>query len=84
MRDRVNVIDLHVLPLLRYPEDRDIIASLSLQDKIYWYSSVDARQMIFLAQTPEFQRFWKIHYLWPLRVKRFMYKIKAVFKLRVF
>lgn len=79
----MNVIDLHVLTLLQWPEDASIIATLSLEDKIYWYSSQDARQMIFLGQNPKFKRFWYYTYLLPLRIKRFVYKIKAVLKYKI-
>lgn len=81
--ERVNVIDLEVLPLLNWPQDASVIASLSLEDKIYWYSSQDARNMIFLAQKKEFLRFWYFHYLLPLRIKRYLYKLKNVFKFKV-
>lgn len=84
MSDRVAVIDLHVLPLLKYPEDASVIATLSLEDKIYWYSSQDPRAMIFLAQNPKFKRFWYWSYLVPLRMKRFAYRIKSVLKYKLF
>ena len=81
--NKPNVIDLEVLPLLKWPEHSSVIASLSLQDKIYWYSSIDAREMIFLAQNPKFVRFWYWSYLLPLRMKRFIYRIKALFRIKL-
>lgn len=77
---RVNVIDLTVLPLLTWPQDQSVIAALSLEDKIYWYSSQDPRQMIFLGSNPKFKRFWYLTYLLPLRCKRFMYKVTKWFR----
>lgn len=79
----MQVLDLQVLTLLSWPEDKAVIASLSLEDKIYWYSCQDARQLIFLAQNPKFVRFWKYTYLYPLRFKRFLYKIKAVLSIKL-
>lgn len=81
--ERVNVIDLEVLALLVWPQDASIIASLSLQDKIYWYSSQDARQMIFLGLNPKFKRFWYFTYLLPLQLKRKLYQLKNIFKFKV-
>ena len=79
----MDVLDLQVLPLLKWPEDQAVIASLSLQDKIYWYSSIDAREMIFLAQNPKFVRFWYWSYLLPLRIKRFVYRFKALLRFKL-
>lgn len=71
-------IDFDVVAVMKWPEDKASLAALSLEEKIMWYSSQDARQMVFLAYNPEFKRFWKIHYMYPLKLKRFMYKLKAI------
>jgi len=64
------------LALLRWPDDKSIIAGLSLSEKIYWYASLNSQDVIFMANTKEFQRFWYWRYLVPLRIKRFLYKVK--------
>jgi hypothetical protein len=73
-------VDLKHVQLLRYPEDASLLASLSLIEKQMWYAGQEPRHMIYLSLNPQFKRFWKIHYLWPLKIKRMLYKIKAVFK----
>lgn len=75
------VFDLRSVQLLKYPQDASVIAQLDLIELQCWYAGQEPRQMIYLAQTKEFRRFWARHYLWPLKIKRFMYKIKGVLRI---
>jgi hypothetical protein len=70
--------DLRHVQLLKWPEDRSVIAQLDLIGLQCWYAGQDPRHMIYLAQNKEFRRFWNQYYMWPLRIKRFMFKIKHV------
>jgi len=72
--------DLKVINVLMWPLDASIIASLSLEEKIVWYSGQDPRYLVYLAQDPSFKRFWARHYLAPLHFKRWMYRTKNAFK----
>lgn len=72
-------VDLRVVQVLRWPVDKGIIASLTLEEKMCWYSGQEPRQMIYLGNDSEFKTFWKRHYLWPLHLKRFLYKLKGRF-----
>jgi hypothetical protein len=73
-------VDLTKVQLLKWPQDASIIAQLDLVELQCWYAGQDSREMIFLAQNPNFKRFWYWTYLVPLRIKRFIFKIKAVLR----
>jgi len=77
-------VDLSKVQLLKYPQDASTIAQLDLIELQCWYAGQDARQMIYLAQTEDFKRFWKLHYLWPLKAKRFLYKFKTLLSFKIF
>jgi len=70
------------LTFLKWPEDRQTLAQLSMSELIMWYAGLDPRELVYMGQTAEFQRFWFRHYLLPLRIKRFFYKIKGIFYAR--
>jgi len=63
---------------LKWPEDKATLRLLSLDEKVFWFASQDPRSIIYLAQTPDFKRFWYWNYLFPLKLKRFVYRIKHV------
>lgn len=65
--------------VLVYPSDAKLIAMLSLEAKIAWYASQEPRQMVYLGQQEEFQRFWFWCYIMPLRFKRALYRLKNAF-----
>jgi len=69
-------VDLIKVQLLKFPQDKATIAQLDLIELQCWYAGQDPRQIIYIAQTKEFQRFWKLNYLYPLKIKRFIYRIK--------
>ena len=73
-------VDLKIVQVLVWPTDKAIIASLSLEEKICWYSGQNPRQLIFLGQDSQFKAFWKRHYLLPLHIKRLLYRIKNVLR----
>lgn len=75
-----SLVDLRVVQVLRWPSDKGIIASLSLEEKMCWFAGQEPRYMIFLGNDPEFKRFWKRYYLRPLHLKRFFYRIKNVIR----
>lgn len=75
--------DLKTVQVLRYPEDKAFLATLSLEEKICWYSGQEPRYMIYLGNDPTFKRFWFWSYILPLRIKRFMYKIKNVLRFKI-
>lgn len=72
-------IDLKHVQLLKWPEDSSTIGQLSLIEMQCWYAGQDAREMVYLGQNREFVRFWRMHYLWPLKLKRMLYKLKYIF-----
>lgn len=74
-------VELKYVQLLKYPQDASTIAQLSLEEKICWYSGQDPRRMVYLAQDARFVRFWKMYYMWPLKLKRFVFKIKALLRI---
>jgi hypothetical protein len=69
-------IDLKHVQLLKWPEDSSTIAQLSLEEKIMWYSGQEPRHMVYLGNSPAFKRWWHWHYMMPLKLKRFAYKLK--------
>ena len=65
---------------LKWPQDRWQLALLSISDLQTWYAAQDAKHMVFLANTPEFKRFWNIVYLLPVRLHRKYMKLKRVLR----
>ncbi len=80
--DRVQVLMEHPHISYRFPEDKKDIARLSYDEKMEWYATRDAKDMVFLGNDPEFKRFWKWRVLIPVRIGRMYYRIKnfEVFK----
>ena len=78
-----SMVDLTRVQLLRFPEDKAIIAQLDLLEMQCWYAGQEPRHMIYLGNSIEFKRFWKLHYLLPLKIKRFIYRIKALFRAKL-
>jgi len=68
------------LESLKWPQDRELLASLSIQELQAWISMQDARQLIFVGQTKEFQHFIRWNYLYPVKLLRFWYRFKRIFK----
>lgn len=64
------------IPRLRWPDDKESIAGLSLEEKIWWFASQDPTAMTVIGNTKDFARFWFWCYLFPLRIKRLIYKFK--------
>lgn len=71
--------DLTKVKLLKWPEDATSIAQLDIIEMQCWIAGQDPRALIYLAQNPKYIRFMRIHYLWPLQLKRFIYKVKRFF-----
>jgi len=71
--DRMEVAEFS---FLTFPRDRATLSKLRLDELICWYACQDPRSLIYLAQTKEFKQFWYWHYLLPLRIKRFVYRMK--------
>lgn len=66
---------LHLL--YAFPAAKRKIAKLSYDEKMEWYATRSPEEMVWLGNNREFQRFWKVHVLWPLRIKRFLYRVKS-------
>lgn len=49
---------------------------LSFNAKLDWYGKRNSQELIFLGNNPYFQRYWKLHVLLPMRIKRFFYRLK--------
>lgn len=64
------------LSKIKWPDHKEFIAGLNLDLKMQWYALQDARDMVYLGDTQEFKAFWYWHYLFPLRMKRLMYRFK--------
>ena len=63
--------------LYEFPARKRAIAKLSHEQKMEWYQTRNPQEMVWLGNSKEFQRFWKFNVLWPLRVKRFLYRVKS-------
>lgn len=61
---------------LRFPEDRALIAQLTLDEKAFWYGAQNPQDMVWLGNKEDFTRFWRWYYMVPLKVKRLIYKLK--------
>ena len=70
-----NTIPFEHLNTLKWPADKRTIARLPLEEMVCWYAGQEPRYMVFLGQDSEFKKFWKRHYLRPLHLKRFWFKI---------
>ena len=62
---------------LQYPQDCARIARLSLAEKQAWWAQVNPEDMEAWESDPAFRRWWKHHYLWPLKLKRLVFKLKV-------
>ena len=67
--------------VLHFPQNKEKIASLSLDEKMEWYayliqSAAQAGSIPMELTTPEFKRFCKWKVLIPLKIKRFFYRVK--------
>jgi len=71
------MLDSETYAFLKWPQDKLTLKQLSLDEKIFWFASQDPRSVIYLAQTPDFKKFWYRHYILQLKLKRFAYKIKS-------
>lgn len=60
----------------KYPKDASKIAHLSITWFQFWYLSQSPREMVYLGQFKEFQRFVFWHYTLPVRCLRFYFRIK--------
>ncbi len=67
---------LPLLNELKFPEDKKRIAALSHDEKMEWYATRDAQEMVWLGNDPEFKRFWKWNVMMPMKIKRLFYRIK--------
>ena len=65
---------------LRFPQDVKELRKLSILELQIWISSLDPRLLVYMAQTEDYQRFIKWHYLVPLRIKRMLYRIRNMFR----
>jgi hypothetical protein len=63
--------------LYEFPQARKKIAKLSYDQKMEWYATRSPEEMVFLGNSPEFKAFWKVHVLWPLKARRFWYRLKS-------
>lgn len=70
--------DIEHVSQLRWPQDASKIALLGLEAKQMWYLSIDSRDMIFIANTQEFKRFWNKTYVWPVKLKRFALRLRRM------
>lgn len=63
--------------LFRFPKEKKEIAKLSTYEKSEWYAHQFTKP-IYPAEltTKEFARFWRWHFYYPLRLKRFFFRIK--------
>lgn len=65
--------------MLRFPENRRQLGRLSLEEKMEWYAyqfELDQRAATIALSTKEFASFWKWRVLMPMKVKRFLYRVK--------
>ena len=69
-------VDFSPLKTLKYPQDRAQLRKAPLQALQVWFAAQDPQVMIDLAQDRDFVRFWKWHYLVPLKLKRLLYVLK--------
>lgn len=65
----------------KFPTDRKKIARLTAEQKLEWYQkqmeeAAKAGHIAYELLTDEFARFWKWHILWPMKMKRFYYRVK--------
>lgn len=77
-----NAMNDKVFLLFRFPEEKDKLAKLPLDQKLEWYAhqiqmaanaGTTAQQLL----SPEFAEFWKWRVLIPLKIKRFYYRVKS-------
>ena len=61
---------------LKWPDDQIQLAVLSIAQLQAWYAAQDPKQMIYVANTPQFIRFWHWSYVLPVRFYRKLLKIK--------
>lgn len=75
-------VQLEPLPKshLKWPQDAATIKRLGLPEFQTWLASIDPRELIFLAQNRDFERFLFWNYLVKVRAYRFLLKIKNMIK----
>ncbi len=59
---------------LKFPDDKQKIAYLSLAEKQVWYAAQDPHALIESGE--DFHQFWFLRYLLPLRLKRIAFWFK--------
>jgi hypothetical protein len=62
--------------LYQFPERRKEIAGLTYDQKMEWYQTRNAQEMVFLGNDASFQRFWYWNVVLPVKIKRLYYRIK--------
>lgn len=64
--------------LYRFPEQKEKIARLSLDEKLEWYAHQFTNPLdgVVLLSSKEFEKFWKWRVLMPMKIKRFFYRVK--------
>ncbi len=61
---------------LKFPENKKQISKLNYDQKMEWYATRQPKDVVFLGNDPEFQRFWKWHVVIPVKIRRMYYRIK--------
>ena len=61
---------------LKWPQNRLRLAFLSLEALQTWYAAQNPKDMIVIANTKEFKRFWHFVYILPTHFYRFLFKLK--------
>lgn len=61
---------------LKWPENRVQLMLASLDTLQTWYALQNPKDMVYVANTPEFVRFWHFAYVLPTRFYRKLLKIK--------
>lgn len=62
--------------LYQFPDQKRKIARLDYEKKMEWYASRDSKEMIFLGNDRDFQRFWYWHVTLPVKLRRLFYRVK--------
>ncbi len=75
----MNVIYDSAIAKLKYPRDASRIARLSISGFQCWYLAQDRREIIYMAQFKEFQRFVYWNYTIKVQALRMFYRIKRLF-----
>ena len=65
--------------LLEFPENKKAIGHLTYDQKMEWYAyqfEKDQQSATITLSSQEFQSFWKWKVLIPMKIKRFLYRLK--------